>query len=164
MAYTFSPYDVLQVLRKGDWLDFSTIRTQEEAEIAIRYVMNDGRDFGQNASFRIACPGCARDTIKLEKPPTAAQEAAHDITAELAGKLKFVQNYCPVNVQDEIHALLTRYDAERTPATTDAVHEIYFGRYSGRNIYNPQRVRALAKPDNKRVAERTIKRILDSED
>lgn len=164
MSYTFTPYDVLQVLRGGEWLDYSTIRTTEESEIAVRHVMNDGRDYGQDAAFRITN---GRDTIKLEKPPTAAQEAAarskttmdhrdlanhhrriirarktdapsdgHEIaeradivrcladsqgdgeenglpqiTAELAHLLKFVQNYCPVNVQDEIRALLKRYDA-----------------------------------------------------
>jgi hypothetical protein len=71
--YTFAPYDVLQVLRGGEWLDFATIRTAADAESAIRYVTNDGRDFGQNAPFRITD---GRDTIKLEKPPTAAEEAA----------------------------------------------------------------------------------------
>lgn len=84
MAYTFTPYDVLQVLRGGEWLDYSTIRTAEESEIAIRHVMNDGRDYGQDAAFRITN---GRDTIKLEKPPTAAQEAAATHTPEEALRL-----------------------------------------------------------------------------
>lgn len=33
----------------------------------------------------------------------------------MAHLLNFVQNYCPVSVQDEIRVLLRRYNATRTP-------------------------------------------------
>jgi len=37
--YKFEPYDVLQVSRDGKhWDDYGTLRTEEEARYAVRYV------------------------------------------------------------------------------------------------------------------------------
>lgn len=35
---TIRAYDVLQILRNGDWLDYSTLRDQQEAVMAYRMV------------------------------------------------------------------------------------------------------------------------------
>lgn len=48
----------------------------------------------------------------LGKVKRSAQPA-ENIADELAHLLKFVQNYCPVHVQDEIRGLLKRYDAQK---------------------------------------------------
>lgn len=50
--YVFAPYDVLQVLRKGAWLDFSTLRTNEDAGRALALV-ETGMWEGERLAFRI---------------------------------------------------------------------------------------------------------------
>lgn len=52
--YTFAPYDVLQVERDGQWLDFTTLRTEREARTA-RLMVEHGFWDGDNltANFRI---------------------------------------------------------------------------------------------------------------
>jgi len=53
-TYTFAPYDVLQVERGGQWLDFTTLRTEAEARTA-RLMVERGFWDGDNltANFRI---------------------------------------------------------------------------------------------------------------
>jgi hypothetical protein len=56
LAYTFTPYDVLQVQRDGAWLDVSTLRTAAEADQAVA-IVGAGRWLGQTGTFRIITPG-----------------------------------------------------------------------------------------------------------
>jgi hypothetical protein len=51
-GYAFEAYDVLQIERAGEWLDFSTLRTASEGARAVQLV-REGRWDGQPASFRI---------------------------------------------------------------------------------------------------------------
>lgn len=51
--YTFVAYDVLQIQRDGKWLDFSTLRTQTEADMATRMVDTGKWDGESGMSFRI---------------------------------------------------------------------------------------------------------------
>jgi len=53
VTYTFTPYDVLQVWREGQWLDVVTLRDLEDAEMAVRHV--DGH--GDPGTYRIQTPG-----------------------------------------------------------------------------------------------------------
>jgi hypothetical protein len=50
------PYDVIQVLRDGEWLDFSTLRTSEEFAQAERMVRTGQWD-GQALEFRVVRGG-----------------------------------------------------------------------------------------------------------
>jgi hypothetical protein len=55
--YRFEPYDVLQISRAngmaGTWLDFSTIRTADDAQLAVDIVETNGRSSGFSGRFRI---------------------------------------------------------------------------------------------------------------
>lgn len=64
--YVFEPYDILQIKGNDMWLDFFTIRTQEEADTAST-IVKTGR-FGLspvNQEFRIV--DIRKNTVKLER-------------------------------------------------------------------------------------------------
>lgn len=54
-TYTWMPYDVLQILRGGAWLDFSTLRTEGEARRALELVAS-GTWEGEQFEFHICRP------------------------------------------------------------------------------------------------------------
>jgi hypothetical protein len=60
-------YDVIQVSRDGGktWLDFSTLRTEEEFELARRYVEGRGPLAGLGDVFRVRRSG---NVIVLPEP------------------------------------------------------------------------------------------------
>lgn len=49
-SYVFSKHDVLQIKRSGEWLDFSTLRTEEDAQLAKRIVDRETRPGGTDSS------------------------------------------------------------------------------------------------------------------
>lgn len=55
MTYQFAPYDVLQVQRDGQWLDFSTIRTTGDA-VRAEEILRAGWWNGEGRDFRIVDP------------------------------------------------------------------------------------------------------------
>lgn len=70
--YTFTPYDVLQVLSLqqgnpsgGEWLDYATLRTEDDARHAVRYV----NGLAAQGSFRIV--DMAHRVVKLSGLETA---------------------------------------------------------------------------------------------
>lgn len=60
MTYSFQPYDVLQVLRNGTWLDYSTLRTANEGAIAQKAVRHGVLD-RETLEFRIVRNGLQSD-------------------------------------------------------------------------------------------------------
>lgn len=63
MAYSFEPYDVLQIDRGNGWQDLSTLRTVDEGIQAVKLVYAQSWD-GKPASFRIVGSTCQRP-VKL---------------------------------------------------------------------------------------------------
>lgn len=55
-------YDVIQVCRDGRWLDFSTLRTEEEFAQARRLVDQRGAGVFETAEFRVV-RGCAEVVV-----------------------------------------------------------------------------------------------------
>lgn len=57
--YVFEPYDILQVERAGQWLDYSTLRTKAEAMQAVTITDGRGSLNSDTADYRIVRnPGC----------------------------------------------------------------------------------------------------------
>lgn len=71
MIYGYEPYDVLQIERDGAWLDFSTLRTQQEGAQAYRLVQT-GMWEGKKENFRIR-RGPDKIVCVRDEPPRAPE-------------------------------------------------------------------------------------------
>ena len=74
MAYEgFQRYDILQVRRengffRGEWLDYSTIRTEDDAAHAERYVKGNHPNANKGETFRIVGQTDGQWCVKLAAP------------------------------------------------------------------------------------------------
>lgn len=64
-SYAFEPYDILQIKVSDKWEDYSTLRTESDAAIAIRKVDSDPHFY-----YRIVSDN--RQTVKYGAKPAPA--------------------------------------------------------------------------------------------